>query len=52
MKLREFSEFSFLCKRAGFKTVKEVYDFMKKNGVTRQQLYNILDYVFTPNFMK
>lgn len=43
MRLRELYEFLFLCEEAGFRTLGEVYEFMKKYNMNDWQLFLFLD---------
>lgn len=51
MKIRELTEFLFLCKEAGFNTLGEVAAYMDKHGLTAWQLFNELDAVLFPEFI-
>lgn len=52
MSLMDFKEFCFLCQRAGFKNLGEVDLYCKLNCITCWQLFNELDEMFTPEYLK
>lgn len=43
MSIRELDEFLYLCRKAGFKTIGEVYEHMKKKGINFRRLFHELD---------
>lgn len=51
MKIRELTEFIFVCKKSGFNTLGEVAAYMDKHGLTVWQLFNELDAVLFPEFI-
>ena len=51
MKIRELTEFLFLCKKAGFNTLAEIAAYMDKRGLTVWQLFNELDAVLFHEFI-
>lgn len=48
---RWLSEFLFLCRKAGFKTVGEVCEYMGEQGITAQQLFYELDALCFPKYI-
>lgn len=48
---RWLDEFFFLCRKAGFKTIGEVCEYMGEQGITAQQLFNELDALCFPEFI-
>jgi len=48
---RWLEEFFFLCRKAGFKTVGEVCEYLEKEGITAQQLFNELDALCFPWYL-
>ena len=52
MRIRELTEFLFLCKKAGFNTLGEVNDLLKCNGVTWKDLYVTLDKILIKKYEK
>lgn len=51
MKIRELTEFIFVCKKTGFNTLAEIAAYMDKRGLTVWQLFNELDAVLFPEFI-
>lgn len=51
MRIRELTEFLFVCKKAGFNTLAEVAAYIDKYGLTVWQLFNELDAVLFPKFI-
>lgn len=51
MKIRELTEFIFVCKKTGFNTLAEVKAYMDKHGLTVWQLFYELDAVLFPEFI-
>ena len=51
MRIRELTEFLFVCKQSGFNTLAEVAAYMDKRGLTVWQLFNELDAVLFPKFI-
>ena len=52
MTLIELDEFLFMCEEVGFKTLGEVNDLLKRNGVTWKDLYVTLDNIMTKKYEK
>lgn len=52
MTLMELDEFLFMCEEVGFKTLGEVNDLLKRNGVTWKDLYVTLDKILTKKYEK
>lgn len=51
MRIRELTEFLFVCKKAGFNTLADVAAYMNKYGLTVWQLFDELDAVLFPKFI-
>lgn len=46
-------EFCFVCEEAGFRTLKEAQDFMKRNGIKdARELFTLLDKVLFRNIKR
>ena len=52
MTLIELDEFLFMCEEVGFKTLGEVNELLKRNGVTWKDLYVTLDKILTKKYEK
>lgn len=52
MTLIELDEFLFVCKEVGFKSLSEVNELLKRNGVTWKDLYVTLDNILTKKYGK
>lgn len=52
MTLMELDEFLFMCEEAGFKSLSEVNELLKRNGVTWKDLYVTLDNILTKKYGK
>lgn len=51
MHIRQINELIFLCKKAGFKTLAEVLNYMKKEGINANRLYDELDALCFPEYI-
>lgn len=51
MSLLFLEEFFFLCKKAGFKNLGDVNDYMVENNINYMQLYHELDALCFPEFI-
>lgn len=52
MTLMELDEFLFMCEEVGFKSLSEVNELLKRNGVTWKDLYVTLDNILTKKYGK
>ena len=52
MTLMELDEFLFMCEEVGFKSLGEVNELLKRNGVTWKDLYVTLDNILTKKYGK
>lgn len=52
MTLIELDEFLFMCEEVGFKTLGEVNELLKRNGVIWKDLYVTLDKILTKKYEK
>ena len=52
MTLMELDEFLFMCEEVGFKTLGEVNELLKRNGVIWKDLYVTLDKILTKKYEK
>ena len=52
MSIRELDEFLYLCRKAGSKTIGEVHEYMKKEGINFRRIFHELDALFFPRIHK
>lgn len=52
MSIRELDEFLYLCRKAWFKTIGEVHEYMKKEGINFRRIFHELDALFFPRIHK
>lgn len=52
MTLMELDEFLSMCEEVGFKSLSEVNELLKRNGVTWKDLYVTLDNILTKKYGK